>query len=47
VRVHEDGRALRERTCAWFAENARRLSLEHSLQQVAAVYARWDDKARA
>jgi len=47
VRVHEGGRALRERTCAWFAGNARRLSLESSLQQVAAVYARWDDKARA
>jgi glycosyltransferase involved in cell wall biosynthesis len=46
VRIHEGGREMRERTCAWFAENARRLSLEHSLQQVAAVYARWD-RARA
>ena len=36
------GRELRERTCAWFAANARRLSLESSLAQVAAAYAGWD-----
>ncbi len=35
LRVHAGGRALRERTCAWFAANARRLSLESSLAQVA------------
>ena len=46
VRVHEGGPEMRERTCAWFAANAQRLSLEHSLAQVAAVYARWD-RARA
>jgi glycosyltransferase involved in cell wall biosynthesis len=42
VRVHEGGRALRERTCAWFAANARRLSLDSSLRQVSAAYAAWD-----
>ena len=39
VAVHEAGPALRERTCAWFAENAERLSLEASLDAVAASYA--------
>jgi glycosyltransferase involved in cell wall biosynthesis len=38
VRVHEAGFVLRESTAAWFAANARRLSLEHSLKQVLAVY---------
>ena len=42
LRVHASGRALRERTCDWFAANARRLSLEHSLAQVAAAYAGWE-----
>ena len=42
LRVHAEGRAMRERTCAWFAANATRLSLEHSLGQVAGAYARWD-----
>ena len=42
LRVHAQGRGLRERTCAWFAVNAARLSLEHSLAQVAGAYARWD-----
>jgi glycosyltransferase involved in cell wall biosynthesis len=42
LRVHAGGRALRERTCAWFAENAARLSLASSLEQVAGAYARWD-----
>jgi glycosyltransferase involved in cell wall biosynthesis len=41
LRVHAGGRALRESTCAWFAENARRLSLEQSLSQVAETYRRW------
>ena len=41
LRVRAAGRALRESTCAWFAANARRLSLEHSLRQVAEAYARW------
>ena len=39
VRVHEGGEALRESTAAWFARNARRLSLESSLQSVASSYA--------
>jgi glycosyltransferase involved in cell wall biosynthesis len=38
VRVHEAGIALRESTARWFAENARRLSLEHSLQDVLDSY---------
>jgi glycosyltransferase involved in cell wall biosynthesis len=40
VRVHEGGEALRARTAAWFARNARRLSLDASLERVAATYAR-------
>jgi glycosyltransferase involved in cell wall biosynthesis len=39
VRVHEDGEALRARTRDWFARNARRLSLENSLELVSASYA--------
>jgi glycosyltransferase involved in cell wall biosynthesis len=38
VRVHEAGDALRRSTCDWFARNARRLSLEASLEHVVAVY---------
>lgn len=38
VRVHEAGTALRESTARWFAENAERLSLESSLEQVLASY---------
>jgi glycosyltransferase involved in cell wall biosynthesis len=38
VRVHEQGEGLRERTRAWFARNARRLSLSSSLETVAASY---------
>jgi glycosyltransferase involved in cell wall biosynthesis len=37
-RVNADGHALRERTAAWFRANARRLSLEGSLEQVLASY---------
>jgi glycosyltransferase involved in cell wall biosynthesis len=40
VRVHEAGIALRESTAGWFAENAELLSLETSLEQVLASYAR-------
>ena len=40
VRVHEAGQALRESTARWFAENAERLSLESSLEQVLESYAR-------
>jgi glycosyltransferase involved in cell wall biosynthesis len=38
LRVHGDGIALRERTCAWFERNARRLSLEASLERVVRMY---------
>lgn len=38
VRVCEEGPALRESTARWYAENAERLSLEHSLQAVLASY---------
>jgi glycosyltransferase involved in cell wall biosynthesis len=38
LRVHADGLALRERTCAWFARNAERLSLEASLERVVRIY---------
>ena len=39
VRVHRDGRGLRESTAAWFARNAERLSLDNSLERVVARYA--------
>jgi glycosyltransferase involved in cell wall biosynthesis len=39
VRVHEAGEALRRSTAQWFASNARRLSLESSLEIVARAYA--------
>jgi glycosyltransferase involved in cell wall biosynthesis len=38
VRVSEEGRALRESTGRWFARNARRLSIDSSLERVAARY---------
>ena len=38
VRVHDAGPALRASTRDWFAANARRLSLGHSLDVVAAAY---------
>jgi len=39
LRVRDAGPALRERTAAWFASNARRLSLESSLETVLRDYA--------
>jgi glycosyltransferase involved in cell wall biosynthesis len=39
VRIHDAGRAMRESTAAWFADNARELSLAGSLDAVAAAYA--------
>jgi glycosyltransferase involved in cell wall biosynthesis len=45
VRINDAGMALRESTSAWFATNAERLSLEHSLQRVLESYAR--PRARA
>jgi glycosyltransferase involved in cell wall biosynthesis len=38
LRVFDAGRALRDSTAAWYAENARRLSLSDSLERVAAAY---------
>ena len=38
-RVHADGQALRERTADWFRSNAKRLSLENSLEAVLESYA--------
>jgi glycosyltransferase involved in cell wall biosynthesis len=40
AQAHAGGGALRESTAAWFARNARRLSLESSLEVVLAHYAR-------
>ena len=37
-RVHAEGHTLRERTAAWFAANARRMSLDGSVEQVLASY---------
>jgi glycosyltransferase involved in cell wall biosynthesis len=47
VRVHEGGVAMRERTAAWFAENAETLSLESSLRTVLDGYGRRTDSARS
>jgi glycosyltransferase involved in cell wall biosynthesis len=38
LRVHEAGDALRRSTADWFRRNARRLSLESSLETVLAAY---------
>jgi glycosyltransferase involved in cell wall biosynthesis len=38
VRIHDAGPALRRSTARWFAENAERLSLEHSLRVVLERY---------
>ena len=37
-RVHRGGDALRAATCAWFADNASRLSIERSLETVTSYY---------
>jgi glycosyltransferase involved in cell wall biosynthesis len=39
LRVHEAGPALRQATAAWYARNARRLSLDSSLEAVLRYYA--------
>lgn len=39
VRVYEEGQALRESTADWFERNARRLSLDNSLDTVLRAYA--------
>jgi glycosyltransferase involved in cell wall biosynthesis len=38
LRIHSAGPALRRSTAAWFSRNARRLSLEHSLEIVLDAY---------
>ena len=38
LRVRAGGRELRASTAAWYAANARRLSLADSLERVAAAY---------
>jgi hypothetical protein len=38
VRVHEAGPELRARASAWFEANARRLSIDGSLDRVSAAY---------
>ena len=38
LRVHTEGMGLRERTCAWFERNSRRLSLDASLERVVRMY---------
>jgi glycosyltransferase involved in cell wall biosynthesis len=38
VAISEQGQALRDRTAAWYRANARRLSLENSLDRVVASY---------
>lgn len=38
LRVHAAGAALRESTAAWFSRNARRMSVEHSLEIVLDAY---------
>ncbi len=40
LRIRDAGPQLRERTADWFAANAERLSLEHSLETVLAAYRR-------
>ena len=39
VRVHEAGHALRESTASWYAEHARELSVQQSVQILLATYA--------
>lgn len=47
VEAVQGGRALRASTAAWFAENAERLSVAHTTQQVLAAYAAAAAEARA
>lgn len=44
LRVGAAGPQLRERTAAWFERNTQRLSLERSLDRIAAAYA--DERVR-
>jgi glycosyltransferase involved in cell wall biosynthesis len=47
LRVREAGPALRERTAAWFARNAQRLSIDSSIETVLEYYRRASDRARS
>ena len=47
LRVREAGPALRERTAAWFARNARRLSIDSSIDTVLEYYRRASASARS
>jgi glycosyltransferase involved in cell wall biosynthesis len=46
-RIHAAGDELRRRTCAWFARNVRRLSLEGSLDAVVSSYDSREPSARS
>ena len=47
LRVREAGPALRERTAAWFARNAQRLSIDSSIETVLEYYRRASASARS
>ena len=47
LRVRDGGPALRERTAAWFARNARRLSIDNSIETVLEYYRRASASARS
>jgi glycosyltransferase involved in cell wall biosynthesis len=47
LRVREAGPALRERTAAWFARNAQRLSIDSSIETVLEYYRRASARARS
>jgi glycosyltransferase involved in cell wall biosynthesis len=47
LRVREAGPGLRERTAAWFARNARRLSIDNSIETVLEYYRRASASARS
>ncbi len=47
LRVREAGPALRERTAAWFARNAQRLSIDSSIEKVLEYYRRASARARS
>ena len=47
LRVREAGPDLRERTAAWFARNAKRLSIDSSIDTVLEYYRRASASARS
>jgi glycosyltransferase involved in cell wall biosynthesis len=40
IEIHNEGKALRRKTSAWFQRNAPRVALARSVEQVAEIYAR-------